>query len=241
MLRPLHPTGSLSPTKAVSRSDDDLRLVDQILGGDVRAFEELVRRHERRVFRVALAVTGNQQDAEDAMQETFIKLYRRISDFRRESRFTTWLTSIALNEALQLRRLRKQSDSFEELDDASADLPAAQRKQEWYANPEQRYARREIRGFVEEAVLSLEPQYRVVFVLRDIEGLSTDEACEVLDLGAAALKSRLLRARLMVREKLAAKFEKRPGLRARFVRVGLMLRQSLADRLGGASHNHGEQ
>lgn len=240
MHRPFHSSSPLTAAKPCAHADDDLRLVDQTLGGDVRAFEELVRRHERRVFRVALAVTGNQQDAEDAMQETFIKLYRFISEFRGESRFTTWLTSIAVNEALQLRRLRKQSDSFAERD-ASAELPAPQSKQEWYANPEQRFARREIRAFVEEAVLGLETQYRVVFVLRDIEGLSTDEAAEVLHLGAAALKSRLLRARLMVRERLAAKFEKRPGLRARFLRAGWMLRQSIAERLGGASRNHGDR
>ena len=221
------------------RADEDFALVDQVLAGDPRAFEELVRKHERRVFRVALAITGNQQDAEDAMQETFLKLYKRIGDFRRESRFATWLTSIALNEALQLRRVRKRTDSFEELNDA-LELPTPQRKQEWYANPEQRFARREIRGFVENAVRKLEPLYRIVFVLRDIEGLSTDEAAEVLGLNVAALKSRLLRARLMVREELAAKLEKQPGLKARLVRVGMMLRQSLAERFDSGRRSGGQ-
>lgn len=105
-----------------ARPDEDFALVNQVLGGDARAFEELVRKHERRVFRVALAITGNQQDAEDAMQETFLKLYKRIGDFRRESRFATWLTSIAVNEALQLRLVRKRTDSFEEVNDA-VELP----------------------------------------------------------------------------------------------------------------------
>lgn len=240
MIRSLPQTGR-AKTAGVSAVDDDLRLVGQAVAGDVRAFEELVRKHERRVFRVTLAITGQQQDAEDAMQETFLKLYRRISDFRQESRFATWLTSIAVNEALQLRRVRKRGDSFQEINDETLDLPVAQRKQEWYANPEQRYARTQIRAFVEEAVLSLEPQYRIVFVLRDIEGFSTEETAEVLGLGAAALKSRLLRARLMVREKLAAKFEKRPGLRARLVQVGFLLRQSIAGRLGNSLRSNGEK
>lgn len=234
-MRPL-PT----PRIPVARADEDFALVDQVVGGDVRAFEELVRKHERRVFRVTLAVTGNQQDAEDAMQETFLKLYKRIHDFRRESRFATWLTSIALNEALQLRRVRKRTDSFEELNEA-VELPAPQRKQEWYANPEQRFARREIRGFVEDAIRKLEPQYRIVFVLRDIEGLSTEEAAEVLSLNVAALKSRLLRARLMVREELAAKLEKQPGFKARLVRVGMMLRRSLAERFDSGRRRSGGQ
>lgn len=241
MIRRLPQTGRADTAGASRPADDDLRLVGQALAGDVRAFEELVRKHERRVFRVTLAITGQQQDAEDAMQETFLKLYRRISDFRHESRFATWLTSIAVNEALQLRRVRKRSDSFEEINDETLDLPVPQRKQEWYANPEQRYARTQTRAFVEEAVLSLEPQYRIVFVLRDIEGFSTEEAAEVLGLGAAALKSRLLRARLMVREKLATKFEKRPGLRARLVQAGVLLRQSVTGRLGSALRSNGDK
>lgn len=240
MIRKLPQTGR-SIAAGMPPVDDDLCLVERVLAGDVRAFEELVRRHERRVFRVTLAVTGQRQDAEDAMQETFLKLYRRISDFRRESRFATWLTSIAVNEALQLRRVRKRSDAFEEIRDDTLDLPVPQRKQEWYSNPEQRYARTQIRDFVEEAVLSLEPQYRIVFVLRDIEGFRTEEAAEVLGLGAAALKSRLLRARLMVREKLAAKFEKRPGLRARLFQVGFLLRQSVTGRLGSSLRSKGDQ
>jgi RNA polymerase sigma-70 factor, ECF subfamily len=240
-MRPLHTSRLTEPAKtSIPRADEDLAFVEQVLSGDTRAFEGLVRKHERRVFRVTLAVTGNHQDAEDAMQETFLKVYKRIADFRRESRFATWLTSIAVNEALQVRRTRKRSDSFEQIDEA-VELPVPQRKQEWYANPEQRFARREIRGFVEDAICALEPQYRIAFVLRDVEGLSTDEAAEVLGIGPAALKSRLLRARLMVREALAARFEKRPGLKARLARVGMMLRRSVAERFDGGRWRGGAQ
>jgi RNA polymerase sigma-70 factor, ECF subfamily len=216
------------------RADGDLPLVEQVLCGDKRAFEELVRKHERRVFRVALAITGNQQDAEEAMQDTFVKVYRRLADFRRESRFTTWLTRIAVNEALQLRRARQPAISLDEMTE-QAELPAPHRVEEWYANPEKRYARQEIREFVENAIRSLAPDYRVVFVLRDVEGFSTDEASEVLGLSIPALKSRLLRARLMVREGLAARLEKRPDWKSRLLRAGVLLRRSVAARLGQAS------
>jgi RNA polymerase sigma-70 factor (ECF subfamily) len=86
---------------------DDFLLVERILAGDRRAFEPLVRRHERRVFRVTLAVLGNVEDAEEAMQDTFVKAFRHLDQFRKESRFTTWLTRIAINEGIQKRNTRK--------------------------------------------------------------------------------------------------------------------------------------
>jgi len=93
-------------------AEEDLRLIERVLGGDRQAFEALVRSHERRVFRVTLAVLGQVEDAEDAMQETFIKAYRHLKQFRRESRFTTWLTRIAVNEALQRRILSGTASRF---------------------------------------------------------------------------------------------------------------------------------
>ena len=104
--------------------EDDIALVELVLTGDRRAFEPLVRKHERRVFRVALAVLGNVEDAEEAMQDTFIKAYRHLDQFRGESRFTTWLTRIAVNEALQKRQARKESVSLDETPDVeSKSLP----------------------------------------------------------------------------------------------------------------------
>ena len=114
---------------------DDLVLIESVLGGARRAFEPLVRRHERRVFRVALAVLGNVEDAEEAMRDAFIKAYRHLDQFRGESRFTTWLTRIAVNEALQKRQTRKESVSLDESSNlGSRALP--RRFVPWTSNPE---------------------------------------------------------------------------------------------------------
>src|SRR5713226_7880953 len=115
--------------------DDDLLLVERVLAGDRRAFEPLVRKHERRVFRVTLAVLGNIEDAEEAMQDTFVKAFRHLDQFRREARFTTWLTRIAINEALQKRQGRKESDSLDEAPGVECkSLPG--RFEPWTSNPE---------------------------------------------------------------------------------------------------------
>jgi len=192
--------------KPEDAAEEDLRLIERVLGGDRQAFEALVRSHERRVFRVTLAVLGQVEDAEDAMQETFIKAYRHLKQFRRESRFTTWLTRIAVNEALQRRQSRKD---YLPLDESSS---AQQQKfprrfEPWAADPENLYTKQELRELVEKAIRSLSAIYRETLILCDIEGMSAKEAAEVLGVNIAALKSRLLRARLMMRDALSASFE----------------------------------
>jgi len=210
--------------------DEDLPLVDRALAGDTQAFEDLVRRHECRVFRTAVALTGNREDAEEALQDTFLSVYQHLGEFRRDSRFTTWLTRIAINAALQKLRRRHESISLDDPEEsAAAFLP--QHFESWRDNPERLYAAEEIRRLVEQAVLSLPPAYRVVFVLRDVAEMDTVEAAEVLDLTIAALKSRLLRARLMVREALAPRFAERPGLKSRLRNAGWMIRGMVAARL----------
>ncbi len=191
-------------------SDDDLPIVDRVLAGDTQAFEELVRRHERRIYRTAFAITGNPEDAEDTMQDTFLKVYQHLGEFQRASRFTTWLTRIAVNEGLQRLRRRRKTESLDDPVMSEEDIMPRQ-VEDWRDNPEKTYATQEIRQFVEEAIRSLPPAYRVVFVLRDVEELSTEEAAEALGLTISALKSRLLRARLMVREALAARFGRPAG------------------------------
>ncbi len=207
--------------------DDDLPLVERTLAGDTAAFENLVRRHECRVYRTTLALTGNPEDAEEALQDTFLAVYRHLNEFRRDSRFTTWLTRIAINAALQKIRYRREGVS---LDDP--DVPESQflprRVERWREDPERRYLAEETRRLVEQAVTGLPPAYRVVFVLRDVAGMDTVEVAEVLGLTIAAVKSRLLRSRLMVREALAARFADRPGLKARFRRAGGALREAVA-------------
>src|SRR5260370_12906610 len=187
-------------------SEDDLPLIKLVLAGDRRAFEPLVRKHERRVFRVTLAVLGNVEDAEEAMQDTFIKAYRHLDQFRGESRFTTWLTRIAVNEALQKRQARKESVSLDDTPDVeSKSLPG--RFEPWTSNPEKLCGKQEIRQLVEGAIQALPPIYRETLVLRDIEEMSSEEAAEALGIKVPALKSRLLRARLLLRESLGSHFE----------------------------------
>lgn len=194
---------------------EDLALIASVLGGDRRAFEPLVRKHERRIFRVTLAVLGNAEDAEEAMQDAFIKAYRHLDQFRRESKFTTWLTRIAVNEALQKLQTRKTSVS---LDDARSVPEIAEeqfiprRFETWRADPEKLYGKQELRGIIETAIQSLPTIYREAFVLRDVEEMTADEAAESIGISVGALKSRLLRARLMLRETLAASLEQPPTL-----------------------------
>jgi len=217
------------PKNAVP-DEDDLILVDRILAGDRRAFEPLVRRHERRVFRVTLAVLGNSEDAEEAMQDTFVKAFRHLSQFRKESRFTTWLTRIAVNDAIQKRNARKNFVPLAEAETAAEQF-TPKRYEPWKSNPEQLYGKQEIHRFVEQAIQSLPEIYREAFVLRDVEELSAEEAAEVLGIKVPALKTRLLRARLMMRETLAAKLEEPPTLKTRIVHTAVDAGTAVAMRL----------
>ena len=209
---------------------DDLLLVERVLAGDRRAFEPLVRKHERRVFRVTLAVLGNIEDAEEAMQDTFIKAFRHLDQFRREARFTTWLTRIAINEAIQKRSTRKNLVPLAEAETATEQF-TPKRYESWKSNPEQLYGKQEIHRIVECAIQSLPEIYRVAFVLRDIEELSAEEAAEALGITVPALKSRLLRARLMLRESLGEKFEEPATLRTKMVHTAVDAGTALAMRL----------
>lgn len=204
-----------SNPSAPSLDREDLELVRRILAGERRAFEPLVRRHERRVYRVALAILGNPEDAEEAMQDTFIRAFRHLDQFRHESLFSSWLTRIAVNEA---RRKHSARNNMSPLPDSQGgeDSFTPSRLHAW-ENPENLYGRQELRSIIEDAIHSLPPIYREVFVLRDLEGMSGGEAADVLGIAVPALKSRLLRARLMMRESLARRFEKSRTLPAKFI------------------------
>ena len=207
--------------------DDDFGVIDQVLAGDRAKFESLVGRHERRVFRVTLAVLGNFEDAEEAMQDAFVKAYRHLKNFRRESRFSTWLTRIAVNEALQKRQARKDAVSLEEArESGSSSLPRS--FEPWSTDPESQYGRKEVRQIVEKAIQSLPEIYREALVLRDLEGMSAEEAAAALAISVPALKSRLLRARLMMRETLSASFEERRPLRSRISDAAADMRNMVA-------------
>jgi len=217
------------PEKITERDgpEGDLVLVDRVVAGDRRAFESLVRRHERRVFRVTLAVLGNAEDAEEAMQDTFVKAFRHIEQFRRESRFTTWLTRIAVNEALQKRQARKSALSLDEIGEADVKV-FPHRSHQWHEDPEKLFGKQEVRMMVEDAIRALPPIYRETFVLRDVEGLRAEEAAEILGLTLPAIKSRLLRARLLMREALAARLENTPALPKRILVSAGRMRDMIA-------------
>lgn len=209
-------------------SQDDFSLVERAVSGDRTAFGLLVRKHERRVFRVSLAILGNADDAEDAMQEAFIKAYRHLPQFRRDSKFTTWLTRIAINEAIGKRNTRPDVIP---LNEALQEVCAPRRTEAWQADPGKLYGRRELRAIIEAAIKSLPTIYREVFVLRDVEELSAEEASQILGIGVAALKSRLLRARLMVRESLAPFLEEPATLSKRILHTAEGIGISLATRM----------
>jgi len=184
--------------------DDEHLLVAAAKRGDGAAFEELVNRYERKIFRLTSNITNNREDAEDAMQEAFLKAYSHLDTFQGDSRFYTWLVRIAANEALM--RLRKRPpgqfslDEPVETENESDLLP--RELEDWRPSPEKEYGDAEMRKILAEVIEKLEPDYRVVLILRDLEELSTQETAETLGLSVTAVKSRLLRARLKLREKL---------------------------------------
>jgi len=189
---------------------DETTLVALSRQGDTGAFGELVRRYEGKIFRLAQHVTQNREDAEDVLQETFMKAYEHLDQFQGNSRFYTWIVRIAVNQALMKLRRRKtdRSVSLDETIDTGEDT-IVREIAAWDEDPEQRYTREELGGILDTAVESLEPPYRSVFRLRDIDELSTEETAEALGLSVPAVKSRLLRARLQLREKLTRYFKRK--------------------------------
>jgi RNA polymerase sigma-70 factor (ECF subfamily) len=189
---------------------DESVLVAQAREGDMRAFSDLVRRYEGKIFRLANHITQNREDAEDVLQETFMKAYEHLEQFKGDSKFYTWIVRIAVNQALMKLRRRKsdKSVSLDEQIDTGEDT-VVREIAAWGEDPEERFSREELGEILDGAVQSLEPPYRSVFVLRDIEELSTEETAEALGLSVPAVKSRLLRARLQLREKLTRLFKRK--------------------------------
>ncbi len=190
---------------------DETALVERAKSGDASAFTELVGRYERKIYRLAKHITQNDEDAEDVLQEAFMKAYSHLDGFQLQSKFYTWLVRIAVNEALM--KLRKRKSSKEVSLDEPTDTGEEQIVREiavWEDDPEKTYSRDELRDILDSAVESLKPAFRTVFVLRDVEELSTEETAEALNISIPAVKSRLLRARLQLREKLT-RFFKRKG------------------------------
>ncbi|PYT32775.1 MAG: RNA polymerase subunit sigma-24 [Acidobacteria bacterium] len=190
--------------------DDEAAIVARARLGDAKAFSELLRRYEGKIFRLALHITQNREDAEDVLQEAFLKAYEHLDQFQGQSKFYTWIVRIAVNQALMKLRKRKsdRSVSLDETIDTGEDT-VAREIAAWDENPEQRYSREELNQILSSAVDDLAPIYRAVFVLRDVDELSTEETAEALNLSVPAVKSRLLRARLQLRDKLTRQFKRK--------------------------------
>jgi RNA polymerase sigma-70 factor, ECF subfamily len=185
--------------------------VDALRAGDRAEFARLVDAASGPIYRLALKMLGDPQDAEDALQTTFLKVYQHLGEFEGRSSLSTWLYRIAANEALMLLRKRHPQLSLSEEGGDNGDemeYPAEQLT-DWCCLPEEEFLSGEARAALDRAIQRLPEILRIVFVLRDIEGLSIQETTEALDLSEAAVKTRLLRARLRLRDDLSGYYGKR--------------------------------
>jgi RNA polymerase sigma-70 factor (ECF subfamily) len=199
-----------NPRPAGGAREQDL--ISSVQRGEHESFYELVRPYERRVYAAALAILRNEHDAEDAAQEAMLKAFANIRQFRAEARFSTWLIQITVNEAL-MRRRRERIVVMEGIDDRrdggrNEESEYAPRDfADWREIPSEALERKEVRQRLAEALATLDRKYREVFVLRDMEHLNIQETAQALGITVASVKTRLLRARLMLRDLLAAGWE----------------------------------
>jgi len=194
-------TGPVQSTRAFARWDEG-DVVARAKTRSEAAFEQLVDQYKRRAFRLAWKITCNHEDAEEVVQSAFVKAYQKLPDFRGDSRFYTWFVRITINEALMKIRRRRPNevsiDESKEADDTSVPIEIKDQA----ANPEQRCSQDEVQRILAATINDLAPSFRDVLQLRDVEGLSTKETAQVLDLTSSAVKTRLQRARMKLRESL---------------------------------------
>ena len=196
-------------TNVTGDTGAELALVEAARSGDISAFEQLVKKYDRNVFRIAQHITQNREDAEDVVQEAFLKAYSNLGNFQGQSKFYTWLVRIAVNEALMKLRKRKTDKTVSMDEDVETEEGSMPREfADWSPNPEQLFGQSELGDILQKTIQGLPSSFRTVFVLRDVEGLSTEETAEMLGLSVPAVKSRLLRARLQLRERLSRYFKK---------------------------------
>jgi RNA polymerase sigma-70 factor (ECF subfamily) len=188
--------------------DEDLVFVRAAKGGDLNAFEELVRKYDRALLRVAQSIMRNREEAEDVAQEAFLKAFRKLDQFREGAKFSTWLTRIAINECLATLRKRRNSreqslDTYYVTEGEDTTLEVV----DWAPNPEELYSAMEMREILSNSLSTLNPTLRVIFLLRDVEGLSVRETAELLGVTLVAVRTRLFRARLQLRRILTQFFQ----------------------------------
>ena len=189
---------------APNPSPDESQRVTAILAGRHELFHDLIRPYERTIFAMTLAMLKNEADAEDATQEAFLKAYRSLATFRAESRFSTWLASIALNEARSILRRRNQfpTDSIDNDDEDQPGVSPALLR-DWREIPSETLERAQVRSILRTAIDNLPVLYREIFLLRDLEELSVNECASTLNISVSAAKVRLHRARILLQKELA--------------------------------------
>lgn len=182
---------------------DEHALIERILAGDSEAFYDLVRPHERALYVTAYSILQDPSEAEDVAQETVLKAFRNLHQFRGDARFGTWLVTIAINES-RMRLRSRQRVRLESLDAAVSDDPdyVPIQLRDWREIPSQTLERRELREALTRALAALNDKYREVLVLRDVQLLSVAETAEILGITPGNVKVRLLRARLQMRDRL---------------------------------------
>jgi RNA polymerase sigma-70 factor (ECF subfamily) len=194
---------NVKPARAVSGAISEAQRIASILAGNTHEFHELIRPYERSAYVMALSMLRNEADAEDAAQEAFLKAFRNLHSFRAESKFSTWLMSITLNEA-RTRLRRKNALKFESLDEHPGDeghvSPALLR--DWREIPSETLERMEVRNMLQEAIAGLPLIYREVLILRDVDDLSVIQTSQALGITIASVKVRLHRARIMMQKAL---------------------------------------
>jgi RNA polymerase sigma-70 factor (ECF subfamily) len=187
-----------------ARNEDwsDEQVVTRVLGGETALYELLMRRHNQRLYRVARAILRDDAEAEDVMQDAYVRAYQNLASFEGRAKFSTWLTRIAVHEALARARRRSRFQSLDASDTSNGDLMNFVTSSD--PSPEQESYTRELSGVMERAILSLPDEYRLVFMLRDVEGMSTEETAQALSLTPQNVKVRLHRAHAKLRKQLYA-------------------------------------
>jgi RNA polymerase sigma-70 factor, ECF subfamily len=203
---------TIQPVAEENEQHPDVALVERVRAGEIAAYDELVHKYERQIFRIAQHITQNREDAEDVMQDAFVKAFEKLDQFQGNSKFYTWLVRIAVNESLMRLRKRRTGKMVSMDDEILTEEGSVPRDfADWAPDPEQNYNQAELADILRKTIQGLPPGFRVVFVLRDVDGLSTEETAQTLGLSIPAVKSRLLRARLQLRERLSRYFKRKPA------------------------------
>lgn len=184
------------------QSETEFELVRKAKAGNLKAYEELVKRYEGKLYALIYKIVGDKEEAKDILQDTFISAFKGLNEFKEKSTFSTWIYRVATNNALM--KLRKNKKEIIKIDDALMD-----EKVDWSSNINTSVYKEELKRIMDSAIGSLPVMYRAVFVLRDVDGVSTEETAEILNISTGAVKSRLHRARLYLREELSKYFSTR--------------------------------